>query len=67
MRERGDFDSRKWNSSKKKGPVECKDGLATVVPGDASQTFRCSNVSDVSGQEDVMRNFAAHQDVDGLL
>jgi hypothetical protein len=48
MRERGEFDSRKWNSSKKKGPVECQDGLATVVPGDASQTFRCSNVSYMS-------------------
>lgn len=27
--------------------VECVDGLATVVEGDANQTFRCSNVRSV--------------------
>lgn len=46
MREHGDFDSKKWKSNNKKGPIKCKNGLATVVPGDAKQTFRCSNVSE---------------------
>lgn len=26
-------------------PVACIDGVAQVVPGDANNTFRCSNVS----------------------
>lgn len=47
MREHGDFDSKKWKSNNKKGPIKCKNGLATVVPGDAKQTFRCSNVSEL--------------------
>lgn len=47
MREHGDFAPKKWKSDKSnKGPIKCKNGLATVVPGDATQTYRCSNVSE---------------------
>jgi len=47
MREHGDFAPQKWKSDKSnKGPIKCKNGLATVVPGDAKQTYRCSNVSE---------------------
>lgn len=67
MRERGDFDSKKWTSSSKIGPVKCENGLATVVPGDPNQTYRCSNVSLMSGQIDRTRALAANRDVDGLL
>lgn len=49
MRENGDFESRKWTSTNlAAGPVKCQNGLAKVVPGDAKQTYRCSNVSDTS-------------------
>ncbi|KAH8199083.1 hypothetical protein TruAng_006770 [Truncatella angustata] len=44
-RKAGVFDSRQYKSfSAEAGPVACVDGLSAVVPGDANNTFRCSNI-----------------------
>ncbi|KAK6068766.1 hypothetical protein SCUP234_11029 [Seiridium cupressi] len=41
----GAFDSSQYQSySAAAGPVACVDGLAEVVPGDANNTFQCSNI-----------------------
>ena len=46
MRAVGDLAANKWPSYNKAGSVKCVNGLATVVKGDPTQTFRCDNVSE---------------------
>lgn len=41
------------------GPVACVNGLAEVVPGDADQTFRCSNID--------FYDFVSHADLGGPI
>ncbi|KAF7187892.1 hypothetical protein HII31_10792 [Pseudocercospora fuligena] len=45
----GDYDSAKWNgwnenSRNGRVSVQCVDGVAEVVPGDADQTYKCNNI-----------------------
>jgi hypothetical protein len=38
------MDSEQYTSRGGVGAIRCENGVAEVVPGDATNTFRCSNV-----------------------
>ena len=54
QREAGELESSKWQALQ--APyVKCEGGLATVVPGDANQTFKCNNMD--------LYDFKSHADL----
>lgn len=50
----GVFDSALYPSYAGAAPVACVNGVAEVVPGDANNTFRCSNVSQILSPQTLL-------------